>query len=192
ASHHYRVWRGCTYVRSKAFTGRKRAGMFMMKHGKWQRIPHNQSGSTMLEALIAILIFSLGILSLVGLLGTSVKDTANSVYRTQASLLANEIVGQMWAGSQTIENPTDTSVQNYLATFEGSGAAAWRGKVANTLPGVVEAAEGAEGGGSNLPVIEVDGNNNVTVTLFWKSPGDSSAHKYVMTTRVLVNEGGAT
>lgn len=165
-----------------------------MKQRKRQRIPCYQSGSTMLEALIAILIFSLGILSLVGLLGTSVKDTANSAYRTQASLLANEIVGQMWAGSQTIANPTDTAVQNYLATFKGSGAATttWRTKVENTLPGITKPAEDEEGGGSNLPVIEVDGNNNVTVTLFWKAPGDSSAHKYVMTTRILVNENEAT
>lgn len=154
-----------------------------MKQGMRHVIARHQSGSTMLEALIAILIFSLGILSLVGLLGASVKDTANSGYRTQASLLANEIIGQMWAGSQTA-----TSVSAYLATFKGAGTAAWRNKVANALPGVAEPAEGEEGGGDNLPVIDVDENNNVTVTVYWKTPGDSAVHQYVIATRIIGNE----
>lgn len=141
-----------------------------------------QTGSVMLESLIAILIFSLGILSLVGLLGASVKDTTSSMYRTLASQLASEVVGEMWSGSQTVPN-----VSTYLAGFGVSNAAtAWREKVAESLPGVVNASqdeEGEESGGSNAPVIDVNGNV-VTVTVFWKAPGDSSAHKYVIATRI--------
>ena len=143
-----------------------------------------QHGSVMLESLIAILIFSLGILSLVGLLGASVKDTTSSMYRTQASLLASEVIGQMWAGSQTV-----TNIPTYLAGYKGAGPEAWREKVVATLPGVVDATageDGSEGGGSNLPVIDVDGDT-VTVTLFWKAPGDTSVHQYVIATRIAGN-----
>lgn len=140
-----------------------------------------QRGSVLLESLIAILIFSLGILSLVGLLGASVKDTASSMYRTQASLLANELVGEMWARSQTT-----TDVPTFLAGYkESAPAETWREKVAETLPGVKEAVnEGDEG--SNLPVINVNGNT-VTVTVYWQAPGDATAHRYVIATRIAGN-----
>ncbi|WP_188421282.1 hypothetical protein [Oxalicibacterium solurbis] len=139
-----------------------------------------QRGSVLLESLIAILIFSLGILSLVGLLGASVKDTASSMYRTQASLLASEVIGEMWAKSQTT-----TNVPTLLAGYKGSGPEAWREKVAAALPGVVEGA-GEDDTGSNLPVIDVDGDT-VTVTIYWKAPGDTSAHQYVIATRIVGN-----
>ena len=46
-----------------------------------------QSGVMLLEALIAILIFSLGILSLVALQATAVQLTSDAKYRTDATLL---------------------------------------------------------------------------------------------------------
>jgi type IV pilus assembly protein PilV len=56
-----------------------------------------QAGVMLLEALIGILIFSLGILSLVALQATSIQLTSDAKYRTDASLLANRLIGQMWA-----------------------------------------------------------------------------------------------
>ena len=73
-----------------------------------------QSGMILIEALLAILIFSLGILALVGLQATSVKQSADAKYRTEAALLANEIIGQMWVSDRT------TAVLQ--ANFESPGA----------------------------------------------------------------------
>jgi type IV pilus assembly protein PilV len=55
----------------------------------------------LLEALIAILIFSLGILSLVALQATSIQLTSDAKYRTDATLLANRLIGQMWVSGGT-------------------------------------------------------------------------------------------
>jgi|APLak6261699311_1056244.scaffolds.fasta_scaffold00080_42 type IV pilus assembly protein PilV len=56
-----------------------------------------QNGSVLLEALIAVLIFSLGILALVGLQANMLKNTGTSKFRTDASYIAQKKIGEMWA-----------------------------------------------------------------------------------------------
>lgn len=55
-----------------------------------------QGGVILLEALIAILIFSMGILAVIGLQAASIKNTNDAKYRAEASYLANQIIGKMW------------------------------------------------------------------------------------------------
>lgn len=119
-----------------------------------------QQGSVLLEGLIAILIFSLGILSIVALLGASVKYTSNAQYRTEANLLANQIIAQMWVNDKT----NAVLVNNYNSPA-GAAYIAWQNRVANTLPGA-----GAVG---NAPTIAIDANNVVTVTIRWQMPGQN-------------------
>jgi type IV pilus assembly protein PilV len=56
-----------------------------------------QQGSMLLEALISILIFSIGILAIVGLQASSVKMSSDAKYRADASLLASQYVNTLWA-----------------------------------------------------------------------------------------------
>ena len=56
-----------------------------------------QSGVVLLEALIAILLFSMGVLAIVGLQATMVKNVADSKYRAEAGYLAQQKIGEMWA-----------------------------------------------------------------------------------------------
>jgi len=66
-----------------------------------QKLPHNgkpaQQGVVLLEALIAILLFSMGVLALVGLQGAMVKNTSDANFRAAASLIAQQRIGQIWA-----------------------------------------------------------------------------------------------
>ncbi len=55
----------------------------------------------LLEALIAILIFSLGILAIVALQAVSIKLTEDAKYRSDAALLAEELLGQIWTSDRT-------------------------------------------------------------------------------------------
>lgn len=57
----------------------------------------SQQGVVLLEALIAILIFSFGILALAGLQGAMVKNTSDAKYRSDAAFLAQQRLGLMWA-----------------------------------------------------------------------------------------------
>ena len=51
----------------------------------------HQKGSYLLESLIAILIFSFGILGLIGLLSSSIRITNDARYRAEAANLASAI-----------------------------------------------------------------------------------------------------
>lgn len=62
-----------------------------------QAAQESQCGVVLLEALIAVLIFSIGILGIVGLQATMVKNTSEAGYRSEASYLAQKRIGEMWA-----------------------------------------------------------------------------------------------
>jgi hypothetical protein len=61
---------------------------------------HKQTGAYLLEALIGILIFSLGVLGIVGLQAASLRTTADSGLRAEAVFAANQLVGQMWTDNE--------------------------------------------------------------------------------------------
>ena len=124
-----------------------------------------QRGAALLEALIGILIFSIGILGLVAMQSMAVKQMADAKYRSDASFLANQIIGKMWGNRAN------------LATFAypGSGTpptsiAAWVTDIQNTMPGSTSA--------TNLPVIVVAGNQ-VTISIFWQTPNAVTRNNYV-------------
>ena len=59
-----------------------------------------QSGVILLETLIAILIFSIGILALVGMQAVMISNSSDAKYRSEASFIAQKRIGELWA------NPT--------------------------------------------------------------------------------------
>lgn len=59
-----------------------------------------QGGAVILEALIAILIFSMGILALIGLQAAMIKNTTDSRYRAEATFVAQQILGRIWVYDQ--------------------------------------------------------------------------------------------
>ncbi len=147
-----------------------------------------QAGVMLLEALIGILIFSLGILSLVALQATSIQLTSDAKYRTDASLLANRLIGQMWASGLTPpacrrnSRPPETAATTYnawLADVQGIDG----------LPGVVAASSGVD---STLPAVTVDNTGQVVITLFWRTPqmptsGANSSHRHVVVSQIVRN-----
>ena len=126
----------------------------------------------LIEALIGILIFSIGILALIGMQGVAIKNTTDARYRSEAAFLANGIVGQMWVD------------QANLAQYDTSGGAYaprdnWLNTVERSLPGVDIAANVL------VPQIVYDpANNQVTITIQWQQPGEAQARKLDMIARI--------
>lgn len=56
-----------------------------------------QNGFSLLEVLVTLLIVSLGLLGIAGIIANSLKVNQGAVARTQASLLANDIIDRMRA-----------------------------------------------------------------------------------------------
>ena len=65
-------------------------------------IAKTQQGSVLIEALISVLIFSMGILALVGLQTAMLKNTTDSKFRAEASFLAQQRLGEMWANPDNL------------------------------------------------------------------------------------------
>jgi len=123
----------------------------------------------LLEALIAMLVFSVGILAIVGMQATAIQDQSEAKYRTQAAFLANRVIGQMWGFVGT--NPTQIQPKLALFAYGGSGAppaaiASWVSTVQGTLPGT--------GAGDFPPIITVNPDNSVVVTVRWRAARDKS------------------
>jgi type IV pilus assembly protein PilV len=154
----------------------------MRLHGK----PILQRGSMLLEALIALLLFSMGILGLMGLQAIAIKNSADAKYRTEAAFLANQIIGQMWADNPAnlaayAHNPTTTAT----CTFSGGASAnanvtAWLGN-ASTLGTV---AGSLPGGTSARQQIIIGAGNLVTVTICWQGPQEAAPHNFVAVAQI--------
>ena len=121
-----------------------------------------QRGVMLIEALVGLLIFMLGILALIGMQAIAMQYTIDAKYRSEASFLANQIIGTMWVDRANLNN-YDTS--------SGSGTtqrAAWISSVSETLPGTT---------GSNVPTISISGQQ-ATVTVIWQRPGESTPSRH--------------
>lgn len=130
-----------------------------------------QTGVMLLEALIAILVFALGVLALVGLQSISIKQSSEAKYRADAALLANELIGQMWV--------TDRSLATLTGQFTPGGAAyqAWLARITdnNMLPGVAANPPNVQVAPIGLPAPPITPSNRVTVTVSWKAPNEPAA-----------------
>ncbi len=65
--------------------------------------PRVVRGSALVEALVAVLLFSIGIVALVRVLGTAVKDAGDVEYRAVAATLADATIGRMWVDRANLD-----------------------------------------------------------------------------------------
>lgn len=128
-----------------------------------------QRGALLLEVLISILIFSIGVLALVGLQARMTSAQSESKYRADASYLANEVVGLMWSDLANRAN------YNALSCASHPRCNDWLEKVSSTLP---------NGNGA----ISIDATSQeVTITVTWEHGGEGQR---TFTTRTRLNEAG--
>lgn len=149
---------------------------------------HAQRGVALLEALIAILIFSIGILSIVALQATSVNLSADAKYRSEASLLANQLIGQMWVSDRTAAVLQANFQSAASGVAAGANYATWQTNVAATLPGVSGVAVN-QPTVTIAPVVTANATSSlVTVTIFWKPPSEPAAnpaHQYTAIAQII-------
>ena len=144
-----------------------------MKTTSRRSMRNAQSGVMLLEALIGILIFSIGILAMVSMQAVSIKLATDSRDRAEACNLASELVGEMWLNRAA------------LASYQYSGSgtvpaalANWIAEVEASLPDAAAIPPIVTVGASPLGVSV---GTETTVTVRWRSPSDTTVHQFVMT-----------
>ena len=132
---------------------------------------HHQRGSSLLEGLLAILLFSIGLLSLLMLLSATLIESSNARYRIEASLLISDLVSHMWIGDHSLNG-----LKTRFADTTSNDYQSWFTSLSNRLPGVSAK--------SNAPQITIDDARNVTVNIRWQIPGDSTSHQMIVQTLI--------
>jgi len=140
-----------------------------------------QAGTSLIEILVTILIVSFGLLGVAGVVGNGLKNNHSSYGRTQASILAADIIDRMRANRREAESigapydivlvdpsPTGTSIAEQDLN-------AWRTTLASTLP-------------LGTGAISMNAaTKKVTVTVQWddsRGTGGHSIQTFVMETRL--------
>lgn len=135
-----------------------------------------QSGVVLIEALLGILIFSIGILALIGMQSVAVKNTVDARYRTEAAYLASSVVSQMRLDMANITLYPDTNTGSYAPRTT------WRNQVEATLPGINIASV------QRVPTISLvpgptyagdpDAPSQITVVVRWLQPGETQERRF--------------
>ena len=157
----------------------------------------DQSGVMLLEAMIAILIFSLGILGVVGMQAAAITASADAKYRTDAAMFANDIIGQMMASDRRIDisgggaPQLKTDFSGTITTDCSSSTTpfcVWRNRIAapGSLPGAAANPPfiTVTAGAIDLPALTNIQPDTVSVTVQWQGPKDAVAHHYTVTTLI--------
>ena len=166
-----------------------------------------QGGVMLIEALIAILIFSLGILGMVAMGSVAIAAQSDSQYRTEAANYANEIVAEMAIQlQQGAYNPAlnafdpNPALQTFAHQPVAGGYCSFAGAASanaavidwvNRISGAVEAKRALPGATNVSQQITVDPTdfNRVTVTICWKPPSSAAVvfspmHRYELVSYV--------
>ena len=156
-----------------------------------QKLRKQQRGMLLIEVLVALLLFVVGILGLVGAMAYTQSAQTDARLRSDAARLADDIVQSI---RLNVDRSTEAAFTDSLKSFEHqattdadctfSGAAsaqpvvtAWVASASATaatlLPGATSAMQQI--------VVDIDaaGHNKVAVTLCWKAPKDLQARKHV-------------
>lgn len=104
-----------------------------------------QRGSVLIEAMVAVTIFSMGVLALVGLQSAMIKNSSDNRYRAQAQLIAQTHIANLMASGG--------DAANYIALVDS-------GKIRTQLP-------------NGTLTFSALTNSMVTVTVGWQVPGGS-------------------
>jgi type IV pilus assembly protein PilV len=115
-----------------------------------------QKGIMLLEALIGLLIFSIGILALIAMQSVAVSQVRDANFRTTASMLADRMMGELVIMRSTAD------------TGYGAKYSLWQTDVAGSLPG---------GSGTITATANpsLPGLQDVRVVITWRAP-DASAN----------------
>ncbi|MGJ7567094.1 fimbrial assembly protein [Variovorax sp. GB1R11] len=107
-----------------------------MKHPR-ETPRRSQAGIALLEVLVSVLLFSLGLLGLIGLQARAISFSVDAEDRNRAALLANEVVALMWlnqsptvppdalaAWKLRVSDPKATGLPNGVGTVDVAGKTA--------------------------------------------------------------------
>lgn len=140
----------------------------------------------LLEAFLAMVIFSIGVIGLLGMQTAAIKTTGDARQRAVAAFYANQIISHMWADSRSsLADYEHNATGDACGSFSGSASShdnvtSWISGLSGELNGLT-----SDSVASELQQIKVDtGTNLVEVTVCWKNPDESEYHSFFVSSQV--------
>ena len=146
------------------------------------RTASKQGGFTLIEVLVSVLIFALGILGLVSLQASAIRYSTDAQQRAEATFLADQLLARM-----LISDPTTASTFNHFASgttrCAPTGTASTNAVVTEWLSEVTATFPLAD---TTEQQIIVSGTpaNEVTVKLCWQNGPNDPPHVLEVSNRV--------
>lgn len=143
---------------------------------------NKNSGFTLIEALIAMLVLAVGLLGLAGLQATSLRNNQSAYFRSQATQLAYDITDRMRTNNPKTLPPTyiynnqaatsDNCIANTCSSSQmvGFDLKQWNDQLAAQLPsgiGIVCLDNTPDDGTSSAPLCDGTGNA-YAVKIWWE------------------------
>ncbi|HLX30697.1 MAG TPA: hypothetical protein VKV24_19630 [Casimicrobiaceae bacterium] len=122
------------------------------------------AGVFLIETLVALVVFSLGMLGLLALLASALRASGNAQWRSEGVDLAAAAIARM----------TTEDGATLAARYDATGGDAYRALLqqATRLPGVSRT--------SNAPSVDIEDTaerRRVRVGVRWLAPGETTAHR---------------
>lgn len=153
--------------------------------------PRTDRGFVLLDAVIAILIFSIGILGMVALQGSAIKLASDAQYRTNAAMFADQVIAQMWGDYDPLNYPTGSQLTTDYSSPSGAKYLTWEGALdCSTAKQDIPCLPGVTANPPTISITNADTTGGkspsslVTVTVQWKAPNDAGPHSYVSVTQI--------
>jgi type IV pilus assembly protein PilV len=140
-----------------------------------------EEGVMLIEALIAILIFSIGILAVVGMQATAIKNVTESKSRSEAAFLAEELVAQMWMDQNISPAPAQVNTSNVtVANYNYAGTGTPPARLGTITPptGWIGRVTKLPGASTVLPKVTITNATTsgatVKIEIFWQLPEEAT------------------
>lgn len=145
-----------------------------------QRSSGKEGGIVVLEVLIAVLVFSIGILGLINMQANAIKQAGDAKLRSEASYLAGQIISQMWVDRSNLASYSHMATTDGNCDFSGTagtstnvtnwiGSASQAGTILGTLPN------------PTTQILVQTGTRLITVTVCWRAPQETTIHNFTST-----------
>lgn len=131
----------------------------------------------LLEVLVAMLIFSIGVLGIVGLQASMTKAQTGSKFRADASFLAQRVIASMWSDRSSLTNYSSANCASNTRCSE------WTAEVARALPNGAAAVTVTALPDGTDPTTGAVIAADVTVTITWQPPNEET-HTFTTTSAV--------
>ncbi len=132
-----------------------------------QKIQIKNKGESLISSMLSMLVFSAGIMSLLGLLTNTLIETVSVEYRSKASAIASNTLVNMMIGDKSLNK-----LKTHYASPNGEQYKELLRRVQSNLPGTLEE--------KNYPTISVGEKGVVEIKIKWKSPSDQLSHQIMM------------